>query len=212
MDFLCQTKDTKKRKAKKMMSLLVFLIGIVVLGLFAIGIYNKLIQLRNYVKNALAQIDVQLTRRYELIPNLVEMVKKAMSHEKETLEAVIQARNMAMGAQQKVAGDPSNTTAVKNLQTAENQLNTQMSRMMLLVESYPDLKANQNMTSLMEELTSTENKVSFARQAYNDAVMTYNTGIEVFPNNVFAGFFSFKAFEFLKVESEDVKKPIKVTF
>lgn len=195
-----------------MVSSLVLLALVVVVLFYGVSIYNKLIHLRNYVKNALAQIDVQLTRRYELIPNLVEMVKKAMSHERETLEAVIQARNMAYSAQQKVAGNPNNTEAVKELQSADNQLNAQMGRMMLLVESYPDLKANQNMTALMEELTSTENKVSFARQAYNDSVMNYNTNIEVFPNNVFAGFFSFKAFEFLKVESEDVKKPLKVTF
>ncbi len=191
--------------------LIVLAIGVVIIY-YGVSIYNKLIHLRNYVKNALAQIDVQLTRRYELIPNLVEMVKKAMSHERETLEAVIQARNMAYGAQQKVAGNPTNTDAVKELQLAENQLNTQMGRMMLLVESYPDLKANQNMTSLMEELTSTENKVSFARQAYNDSVMNYNTSLEVFPNNIFSGFFSFKAFEFLKVESEEVKKPLKIAF
>lgn len=195
-----------------MVSGLVLLALVVVVLFYGVSIYNKLIHLRNYVKNALAQIDVQLTRRYELIPNLVEMVKKAMSHERETLEAVIQARNMAYNAQQKVAGNPNNTEAVKELRSADNQLNTQMGRMMLLVESYPDLKANQNMTTLMEELTSTENKVSFARQAYNDSVMTYNTSIEVFPNNIFAGFFSFKSFEFLKVESEDVKKPLKVTF
>ncbi len=179
---------------------------------FGISIYNKLIHLRNYVKNALAQIDVQMTRRYELIPNLVEMVKKAMSHEKETLEAVIEARNRAQSAQEKVAGNPMNTSAIKDLQMAENQLNSQMGRMMLLVESYPDLKANSNMTSLMEELSSTENKVSFARQAYNDSVMNYNTNLEIFPNNIFAGFFSFKAFEFLKIESEEIKKPLKVSF
>lgn len=189
--------------------LLGLLVGVI---FFAVGVYNNLVRLRNYVKNALAQIDVQLTRRYELIPNLVEVAKKVMAHERETLEAVIQARNMAMGAQQKVNGNPSNTDAVKELQQAETQLTSQMSRMMLLVENYPDLKANQNMTTLMEELTSTENKVSFSRQAYNDAVMTYNNGIEVFPNNIFAGMFAFKAFEFLKVDNEEVKKPLKVSF
>ncbi len=189
------------------------ILGVIVISVFfIIGIYNNLVRLRNYVKNALSQIDVQLTRRYELIPNLIEVAKKVMSHERETLEAVIQARNMAHGAQQKVNGNPSNTEAVKELQQAETQLTSQMSRMMLLVESYPDLKANQNMTSLMEELTSTENKVSFARQAYNDSVMTYNNGIEVFPNNIFAGMFAFKAFEFLKVDNEEVKKPLKVSF
>jgi LemA protein len=179
---------------------------------FVVAVYNNLVRLRNYVKNALAQIDVQLTRRYELIPNLVEVAKKVMSHERETLEAVIQARNMAHNAQQKVNGNPSNTDAVKELQQAETQLTSQVSRMMLLVENYPDLKANQNMTTLMEELTSTENKVSFSRQAYNDAVMSYNNGIEVFPNNIFAGMFSFMPFEFLKVDNEEVKKPLKVSF
>lgn len=195
-----------------MIGVFTFLAVIVVIGLFVVGVYNNLVKLRNYVKNALAQIDVQLTRRYELIPNLVEVAKKVMAHEKDTLEAVIQARNMAMGAQKKINGNPQNTDAVKELQTAENQLTGQMGRMMFLMENYPDLKANQNMSVLMEELTSTENKVSFARQAYNDSVMTYNTAIEVFPTNILSGMFSFKAFEFLKVENEEVKKPVKVSF
>lgn len=192
--------------------MLVFALVVAVIAIMVASVYNKLIRLKNIVKNALSQIDVQLTRRFELIPNLVETAKKYMSHEKETFEAVIQARNMAVTAQKNVNSDPTNTGAVKELQQAENQLMSQMSRMLLIVENYPELKANDTMRGLMEELTSTENKVSFARQAYNDSVMTYNTAIQVFPNNIFAGIFSFKEFEFLKVEDPKAKEPVRVKF
>ena len=192
--------------------MLVFGLVVAAVAIMAATIYNKLVRLKNAVKNVLSQIDVQLTRRFELIPNLVETAKKFMSHERETFEAVVQARNMAVGAQKKVNSDPANTEAVKELQQAENQLMSQMSRMLLIVENYPELKANETMKGLMEELTSTENKVSFARQAYNDSVMNYNTSIQVFPNNIFAGMFSFKEFEFLKVEDPKAKEPVKVSF
>ncbi|MCO5114106.1 MAG: LemA family protein [Bdellovibrionaceae bacterium] len=192
--------------------MLVFGLVVAAVAIMAATIYNKLVRLKNAVKNALSQIDVQLTRRFELIPNLVETAKKFMSHERETFEAVVQARNMAVGAQKKVNSDPANTEAVKELQQAENQLMSQMSRMLLIVENYPELKANETMKGLMEELTSTENKVSFSRQAYNDSVMSYNTSIQVFPNNIFAGMFSFKEFEFLKVEDPKAKEPVKVSF
>lgn len=192
--------------------MLVFALVVAAIAIMVASVYNKLIRLKNIVKNALSQIDVQLTRRFELIPNLVETAKKYMSHEKETFEAVIQARNMAVTAQKNVNSDPTNTGAVKELQQAENQLMSQMSRMLLIVENYPELKANDTMRELMEELTSTENKVSFARQAYNDSVMTYNTAIQVFPNNIFAGIFSFKEFEFLKVEDPKAKEPVRVKF
>lgn len=195
------------------MMVVLIIIGILIVSfIFIIGIYNKLVKLRNYVRNALSQIDVQLTRRYELIPNLVEVAKKVMTHERETLEAVIHARNMAMGAQKKINGNPENTEAIKELQNAETQLTGQVGRMMFLMENYPDLKANQNMNTLMEELTSTENKVSFSRQAYNDSVMNYNTTLETFPNNIIAGIFSFKVFEFFKVENVEAKNPVKVSF
>lgn len=192
--------------------MLVFGLVVAAVAIMVAAIYNKLVRLKNAVKNALSQIDVQLTRRFELIPNLVETAKKFMSHERETFEAVVQARNMAVGAQKKVNSDPANTEAVKELQQAENQLMSQMNRMLLIVENYPELKANETMKGLMEELTSTENKVSFSRQAYNDSVMTYNTAIQVFPNNIFAGMFSFKEFEFLKVEDPKAKEPVKVSF
>lgn len=192
--------------------MLVFGLAVAVIAAVVVSVYNKLIRLRNAVKNALAQIDVQLTRRFDLIPNLVETAKKFMSHEKETFEAVVAARNMAVSAQKKVNSDPSNTEAIKELQQTENQLMSQMSRMLLIVENYPELKANETMKKLMEELTSTENKVSFSRQAYNDSVMTYNNAIEVFPNNIFAGMFAFKNFEFLKVENPEAKEPIRVNF
>lgn len=192
--------------------MIAFGIIVAVVVVIIASIYNKLIRLKNNVKNALAQIDVQLTRRFELIPNLVETAKKFMSHERETFEAVIQARNMALTAQKKINGDPTNTEAVKELQSSENLLSAQMSRMMLIVENYPELKANETMKSLMEELTSTDNKVAFARQAYNDSVMGYNTAIEVFPNNLIAGQFGFKAFEYLEIEDPKAKEPVKVSF
>jgi LemA protein len=189
------------------------LLGIVVaLVVWAISIYNRLIALKNRFKNAFAQIDVQLKRRYDLIPNLVETAKGYMKHERETLEAVISARNSAHAAIGKVAADPANADAMKALTGAEGVLQSALGKFFALAEAYPDLKANQNMLQLQEELTSTENKVAFARQAYNDSVMDYNTRIESFPDNVFAGMFAFRAAELYQVESAEEKTPVKVSF
>ena len=184
----------------------------VVTFLWGISVYNGLVVHRNRYKNSFAQIDVQLKRRYDLIPNLVETAKGYMKHEKETLEAVIQARNAAYGASQKAAADPSDPTAMKGLLGAESQLTGTLGRLMVLVESYPDLKANQNMLALQEELTSTENKVAFSRQSFNDAVMQYNTAREVFPSNLIAGMFTFSEASLFEVESPDEKKAPKVSF
>ena len=164
----------------------VLAVCVVVVALWVMGIYNGLVTLRNRFKNAFAQIDVQLKRRYDLIPNLVETAKGYLSHERETLEAVITARNSAASAGQAAASDPSNADAIKKLMGAETALTGAMGKFFALSEAYPDLKANQNMMQLTEELTSTENKVSFARQAYNDSVMTYNTKREVFPAVLFS--------------------------
>ena len=164
---------------------------IVVVVIAIIGAYNRLVTARNAFKNAFAQIDVQLTRRYDLIPNLVETVKGYMKHERETLEAVIQARNTAVSGLKAAAANPADASAVQQLQGAEAQLGGALGRLFALSEAYPDLKANQNMMQLSEELTSTENKVAFARQAYNDAVMSYNNAREVFPSSVIAGMFNF---------------------
>lgn len=194
----------------------VFLIVALVIGLvfifWAIGIYNGLVRMRNAFKNSFAQIDVQLKRRYELIPNLVETAKGYMKHERDTLERVIAARNQAFQAEQKLAGDPSNSAALKDFQTAESQLTAHVGKFMAVMEAYPDLKANTTMNNLMEELTSTENKVGFARQAFNDAVMTYNNQREVFPNILFANFLGFQAAELLQVESPEERKAVKVSF
>src|SRR5205809_328144 len=160
---------------------------VVVIAFWAIGIFNTLVTLRNRFKNAYAQIDVHLKRRYDLIPNLVETAKGYIKHERETLEAVTKARNIAYAAAQTAAASPGDATAVKGLISAEAGLSGALSRLMVVSEQYPDLKANQNMMQLTEELTSTENKISFARQAYNDSVMGYNTAREVFPNNIIAG-------------------------
>ena len=185
---------------------------VVVLVIWAIGIYNGLVVLRNRFKNAFSQIDVQLKRRYDLIPNLVETAKGYMKFERETLEAVISARNSAQAAIGKAAADPANADAMKALTTAEGTLTGALSRFFALAEAYPDLKANQNMLQLQEELSSTENKVAFARQAYNDAVMQYNTRIESFPDNIFAGMFAFRQAELYQVESTEEKAPVKVSF
>ncbi len=173
---------------------------VVVIGLWVAGIYNSLVALRNRFKNAFAQIDVQLKRRYDLIPNLVEVAKGYMKHERETLENVIKARNIAYAASQSAAANPADGNAVKSLVSAEAGLTGALSRLMVVSEQYPDLKANQNMMQLTEELTSTENKIAFARQAYNDSVMGYNTARETFPNVVFAGMFGFLPAELFKVE------------
>ena len=190
----------------------IFLAIIVVLGLWVAGIYNSLVALRNRFKNAFAQIDVQLKRRYDLIPNLVETAKGYMKHESTTLEAVIKARNIAAAAAQTAAANPADANAMKGLLSAEAGLGGALSRLMVVSEQYPDLKANQNMMQLTEELTSTENKVSFARQAYNDSVMTYNTTREVFPNVVFAGMFGFLPAELFKIDDPAERNAPKVQF
>ncbi len=179
---------------------------------FAITIYNRLVAGRNRFKNAFAQIDVQLTRRYDLIPNLVETAKGYMKHERETLEAVINARNTAVSGLDAAKADPSNPEAMKQLAAAEQGLSGALGRLFALSEAYPDLKANENMMQLSEELTTTENKVAFARQAYNDSVMDYNTLRESFPNNLFAGWFNFRAAELLDIEDEAKREAPKVSF
>lgn len=180
--------------------------------LFAISIYNRLVAGRNRFKNAFAQIDVQLTRRHDLIPNLVETAKGYMKHERETLEAVITARNTAVAGLKNAARDPSDPAAMKQLAEAEQGLSGALGRLFALSESYPDLKANQNMMQLSEELTTTENKVAFARQAYNDSVMQYNTLCETFPNNFFAGRFSFLHAQLLEIEDEAKRQTPQVSF
>jgi LemA protein len=180
--------------------------------LFAISIYNRLVAGRNRYKNAFAQIDVQLTRRYDLIPNLVETAKGYMKHERETLEAVTNARNMAVAGLKAASKDPTDPEAMKNLASAEQGLTGALGRLFAVSEAYPDLKANENMMQLSEELTTTENKVAFARQAYNDAVMIYNTLRESFPNNFFAAWFSFRPAELLEIEDEEKRIAPKVSF
>ena len=189
--------------------LLVLLAGV---ALFAISIYNRLVAARNRYKNAFAQIDVQLTRRHDLIPNLVETAKGYMKHERETLEEVIQARNTAVGNLKQAAKDPTDADAMKDLAQSEQQLSGALGRLFALAESYPDLKANENMMQLSEELTTTENKVAFARQAYNDSVMEYNTLRESFPNNLFAGWFNFQEAELLEIEDESKREVPEVSF
>jgi LemA protein len=186
---------------------------IVVLVIWAIAIYNGLVTLRNRFKNAFAQIDVQLKRRYDLIPNLVETVKGYIKHERETLEAVIKARNSAQSAALAAAASPGNPAAMQQLGQAEGALTGMLGKMFALAEAYPDLKANQNMLSLQEELSSTENKVAFSRQAFNDAVMDYNTKRESFPDSIFAGMFNFGPAELLAAtESPEERKAPKVSF
>jgi LemA protein len=186
--------------------------GVLVVISMGVGIYNKLVTLRNRYKNAFAQIDVQLKRRYDLIPNLVETAKGYIKHERETLEAVTKARNIAYVASQTAASNPGDANSVKNLSAAESGLGSALSRLMVVSEQYPDLKANQNMMQLTEELTSTENKISFARQAYNDSVMTYNTDREVFPANFLAGMFNFAPAELFVIDKPEQKEAPKVSF
>ncbi len=190
----------------------VLLLSVVILGLWAVGIYNSLVTLRNRFKNAFAQIDVQLKRRYDLIPNLVETAKGYLKHERETLEAVIKARNIAAAAAQTAAANPADSNAVRGLLSAEAGLGGALSRLMVVSEQYPDLKANQNMMQLTEELTSTENKISFARQAYNDSVMTYNTQRETFPSVILAGAFGFLPAELFKIDDPTERNAPKVSF
>jgi LemA protein len=190
---------------------IIILLGFFVV-VFVIGGYNALVTLRNRYKNAYSQIDVQLKRRYDLIPNLVETAKGYLQHERGTLEAVILARNAAVTANTRAAQNPGDASAMKEISSAESELSGVMSRLFALAEAYPNLKANTTMISLMEELTSTENKVSFARQAYNDAVMTYNTRREVFPSNVIASAFNFGPAELFVIEKAEQKEAPKVAF
>lgn len=180
---------------------------------WAVGAYNRLVSLRNQIKNAFAQIDVQLKRRYDLIPNLVETAKAYMKHERETLEAVISARNQAVTANAKASVDPGNAAAMQQMAAAEGMLSNTLGKLFALSEAYPDLKANQNMMQLTEELTSTENRIAFSRQAYNDGVMQYNTSIEQFPVSTIANMFAFKQAELLQAtEAPEERKAIKVSF
>jgi len=191
----------------------IILASLVALAVWAITIYNGLVAFRNRFKNAFAQIDVQLKRRYDLIPNLVETAKGYIKHERDTLEAVIKARNQAIGAAQAASANPGNPAAMQALHQAEGSLTGVLGRMFALAESYPDLKANQNMLALQEELTSTENKVSFARQGFNDSVMEYNVKRESFPDKILAGMFGFGPAELLQAtESAEERKAPQVKF
>lgn len=191
---------------------LIILICIFVALIMGVQIYNQLVTLRNRFKNAWAQIDVQLKRRYDLIPNLVETAKAYLSHERETLEAVIAARNQAQSASERAAQAPEDPRAIQGLMGAEGALAGALGRLNVVVEAYPELKANQNMMQLSEELTSTENKVSFARQAFNDSVMTYNNAREKFPNIIFANLFQFQAAQSFEIENPQERQAPKVNF
>jgi LemA protein len=192
--------------------LVIIVVPLVLVALWTMGAYNGLVTLRNRYQNAFAQIDVQLKRRYDLIPNLVETARGYMKFERETLEAVIQARNAAASAGAQAAANPGDPSAMKQLVGAEATLTGTLGRLFALSEAYPDLKANQNMAKLMEELTSTENKVSFARQAFNDSVMAYNTRREVFPSSIVAGMFHFTAAGLFQITNETEREAPKVSF
>ena len=198
-----------------MVGFLILLAIVVVLGFWAMGIYNGLVTARNAFKNAFAQIDVQLQRRFDLIPNLVEVAKKYMAHERETLEAVISARAAAQSGLAAAKANPGDAAAMAQLSAAQGQLSAGLGRLMMVAEAYPDLKANQNMMQLTEELTSTENKVAFARQAFNDSVMSYNNKREIFPSSIFAGMFNFTPATLLEIPAEkqaEVRAAPKVGF
>ncbi|MFT4690982.1 MAG: LemA family protein [Verrucomicrobiia bacterium] len=186
--------------------------GALIIGLWVMSAYNGLVSLRNRFKNAFAQIDVQLKRRYDLIPNLVETAKGYMKHERETLDAVVSARADAQKCSVNMNADPSDPAAMAALNQAEGKLGGVLGRMMMLTENYPDLKANQNMMQLTEELTSTENKVSFARQGYNDSVMVYNTQRESFPTNILAGMFNFKEAALFEITNQSEREAPQVKF
>lgn len=194
------------------METIIILVVLAVLVFWVIQMYNGLVRLRNSVSNAFSQIDVQLTRRYDLIPNLIESVKGYMAHERETLEAVINARNTAVSGLKQASADPTNPEAIQALAAAETTLGGSLGRLFALAESYPDLKANENMMQFQEELASTENRVAFARQAFNDAVMSYNNACESVPTNFIAGMFSFKKGEFLEIKEPEKREAPKVSF
>jgi LemA protein len=192
--------------------LVVLIVIVAVLAFGVIGIYNGLVRLRNAYKNAFQQIDVQLTRRHDLIPNLVETAKAYMAHERGTLEAVVQARNSAITARNQATANPGDPAAMGQLATSEGELSQALGRLFALSENYPDLKASQNMMQLSEELTSTENRIAFARQAYNDAVMNYNNRREVFPAAMFAGMFGFTPAAPLEAATPDAREAPHVQF
>jgi LemA protein len=194
------------------MSLWIILGLLAIIVLWGISVYNQLIKARNLIKNSFAQIDVQLKRRYELIPNLVETARAYLKHERETLEAVTQARNQAAQAEKALAANPTDLESMKKFNQAESGLGGALGRLIMTMEAYPDLKGNQNMAQLMEELSSTENKVSFARQAFNDAVLFFNNLREVFPNSVIAGLFNFTPAQPLEIENPVEREAIKVKF
>ncbi|MCL7945059.1 LemA family protein [Marinobacter sp. ATCH36] len=191
---------------------LIGLIVIAVVVVYIVFIYNRLVSLRNQFKNGFAQIDVQLQRRHDLIPNLVEAAKAYLSHERNTLTEVMQARNNAVSAQKDAAGDPADGGKIQRLGSAENMLSKALANFYAVAENYPELKANETIQQLMEELSSTENRVSFARQAYNDGVMSYNISREQFPNNIVAGFFAFKPSSQLELESPEARQAPQVAF
>ena len=191
----------------------IFLGFILLAVLWVVGTYNGLVSFRNRFKNAFAQIDVQLKRRYDLIPNLVETAKAYIKHERETLEAVIAARNQAVTANARAALDPTDARAVHQMAAAEGALSSSLGKLFALSEAYPELKANQTMMQLSEELSSTENRIAFSRQAYNDSVMQYNTAIEQFPGSLIANMFAFRAAELLEAtEAPEERKAIRVSF
>lgn len=195
------------------MGVLILLVAILLIAaVFLVNLYNRLVTGRNRYQNAYAQIDVQLRRRYDLIPNLVESVKGYMAHEKETLAAVINARNSAMSASRQAAQAPGDPQAMTQLAAAEGMLDNTLGRLFALSEAYPDLKANQNMAQLIEELRSTENRIAFARQAFNDAVTLYNTQREMFPGNLIAGSFNFNPAQLLEESTPEVKEVPRVSF
>lgn len=195
-----------------MVGLIIVVVLLLALVLFMVGVFNRLVMARNTAKNAFAQIDVQLTRRYDLIPNLVEVAKGYLQHERQTLEAVVQARNTAVAGLRTAAANPTNAAAVGALSGADNQLSGALGRLFALTEAYPDLKANQTMMQLSEELTTTENKVAFARQAYNDAVLSYNNAREVFPNRFMASNFGFAPMKSLEIDAPVKREAPKVSF
>jgi LemA protein len=196
-----------------MTAVLVLLAIVAIVAFWGIGVYNRIIALRNYFENAFSQIDVQLKRRYDLIPNLVETAKAYMAHERTTLEAVIAARNRAVDANRKAATDPADAAAFKNMVVADSALDASLGKFFALSEAYPDLKANHTMMQLSEELSSTENRIAFARQGYNDSVMSYNVAIQQFPGSLIANSFGFRKAELLEsTETPEERKAIKVTF